>query len=216
MFCRTAGLLTLSTLLAIAADPRIVYSKYFKGSTPEFVVITIEKSGHSTYKQASDDEQPLQFQLTEADAAQVFDLAAKLDHFSHALESPLKVANMGTKTFRYEDGPAVTEVKFNFTEDPNGRVLGDWFERINETEMNFINLERTVKFDKLGVNQALLELEITYDKKRLLAPEQFLPLLDRIVKNESFMHMSRERAARLAETFRTPAALKAEKAATEK
>jgi hypothetical protein len=47
-------------------------------------------------------------------------------------------------------------------------------------------------------------VEVTLDKKRLVAPDQFLPLLDRIVKNDSFMHMSRERAARLAEIFRTP------------
>jgi hypothetical protein len=212
-FSWTAGLLALSATLVMAAEPRIVYSKYFKGSSPEFVVITVEKSGHSTYKEARDDEQPLQFQLTEAGAAQIFDLASKLDHFSHALESPAKVANMGMKTFRYEDGPAATEVKFNYTEDPNGRLLGDWFERISETEQDYIGLERTVKFDKLGVNQALIEIEISYDKKRLLAPEQFLPLLDRIIKNESFMHMSRERAARLAELFRTPPSLKS---ATEK
>jgi hypothetical protein len=73
-----------------------------------------------------------------------------------------------------------------------------------------------VKFDRLGVNQALLLVEATFDRKQLVAPEQFLPLLDRVSKNESFMHMSRERAARLAEVFRNPPALKAEKAATDK
>jgi hypothetical protein len=201
-FSWLAAALALTATLAMAGEPRIVYSKFFKGSYPEFVVITVEKSGHCTYKQASDDEQPLQFQLTAADAGQIFDLAAKLDHFAHPLESPLKVANMGMKTFRYEDGSTPTEVKFNFTEDASGRSLADWFERINESEMNYIDLERTVKFDHLGVNQALLAVEITYDKKRLVAPEQFLPLLDRIIKNESYMHMSRERAARLADTFR--------------
>jgi hypothetical protein len=201
---RLPVLLVLAAALATAAEPRIVYSKYFKGSSPELAVITLEKSGHATYKEAQDDERPLQFQLSGADAAQIFDLAAKLDRFSHPLESPAKVANMGMKTFRYEDGPAVTEVKFNYTEDFNGRLLGDCFERIAETEQVYINLERSVKFDKLGVNQALLLVEVTLDKKRLVAPDQFLPLLDRIVKNDSFMHMSRERAARLAEIFRTP------------
>ena len=59
-----------------------------------------------------------------------------------------------------------------------------------------------MKYDKLGVNQELMNLEITYDQKRLIAPDQFLPLLDRVAKNESYLHMSRERAARLADTFR--------------
>ena len=73
-----------------------------------------------------------------------------------------------------------------------------------------------MKFDKLGVNQALLLLQMTYEKKRLLAPEQFLPLLDRVIKNESFMHMSRERASGLADLFRNPAAGKAEGASNDK
>jgi hypothetical protein len=33
------------------------------------------------------------------------------------------------------------------------------FERVIETEQLFINLERAVRFDKLGVNQALLRLK---------------------------------------------------------
>jgi len=39
---------------------------------------------------------------------------------------------------------------------------------------------------------------------RLAAREQFLPLLDRVAKNETFMHMARARAAELAEYIRNP------------
>jgi hypothetical protein len=35
-----------------------------------------------------------------------------------------------------------------------------------------------------------------------VAPEQFLNLLDRVAKNESYLHMARERAALLAQMFR--------------
>jgi hypothetical protein len=37
-----------------------------------------------------------------------------------------------------------------------------------------------------------------------VAPEQFLPMLDRIVKNETYMHQSRARAAEIAEAIRNP------------
>jgi len=125
-----------------------------------------------------------------------------LGHFNHPLESPLKVAFMGMKTFRFEAGPEKQEVKFNYSEDPDAQALLDWFERISESEEHVINLERTVKYDKLGVNEALLLLQISYERKRLVAPQQFLPLLDRVVKNDSYMHMARERAAGLAEAIR--------------
>ena len=52
------------------------------------------------------------------------------------------------------------------------------------------------------MQNALLLLETTRDQKRLIAPEQFLPLLDRVVKNESYMHMARERAAVFANAIR--------------
>jgi hypothetical protein len=40
--------------------------------------------------------------------------------------------------------------------------------------------------------------------KQLAAPQQFVPLLTRVATHESFMHLARERAARLKEEF-TPA-----------
>ncbi len=184
--------------------PTVFYSKYFKGSVPEYVDITVEKSGKVTFREAVDDERPIHFDLPPTQAAEIFELTDKLGRFSKPLESPAKVAHMGMKTFRYEDAPAKTEVKFNFTEDLDARMLADWFERIVETEQGYANLERAVKFDKLGVNQALLQVQVTQERKRLIAPEQFLPLLDRVAKNEGFMHMSRERAASLAEAFRNP------------
>ena len=39
-----------------------------------------------------------------------------------------------------------------------------------------------------------------------MALEQYLPMLDRIAKNESFMHTARTHAAALAEAIRNPKA----------
>jgi hypothetical protein len=200
---RLATLLFLSTTLALA-EPKLFYSKFFKGSTPEFVAITLERSGQVTYQEAKDDDNPIKVQLAPADTQEIFGLADKLDRFQRPIESGLKVANMGTKTFRFEDGNDRHEIQFNFSQDVSAQALLDWFERITESERHFIELDRTVHYDKLGVNDILLQLQITYEHKRLVAPEQFLPLLDRIAKNESFLHISRERAAGLTESIRKP------------
>jgi hypothetical protein len=65
-------------------------------------------------------------------------------------------------------------------------------------------LERTARYDKLGVNDALLVLDISMEHKRVVAAQQFLPLLDRIAKNDSYLHIARERASALAEAIRKP------------
>jgi hypothetical protein len=196
---------------AHAASPRLTFSKSFPGSLPPFEEITVDRSGAGQYQEDPKDEDPVKFQITEAQAGEMFGLADKLDHFSHPLESRLKVAKMGLKTFRYEaDGSdetkagetRATEVKFNYTEDPDAKGLSDWFEWIAASERSLIKLETAVKFDKLGVQEAILQIEVLRDQKQLIAPEQFLPMLDRVAKNESFLHMARERAAALAESIR--------------
>lgn len=196
----------LAALLAFAAlapaAPRIFYSKSFPGSTPAYVEITLEESGEVVYKEAPDDQQPLKFKLSEADTKQIFELAAKLDHFKRELESGLKVAKMGDKTYRWEDGATKHEVKFNFTIDLDGKAIQEWFERISETEQHVISLERAVRFDKLGVNKVLLQFQAAMERGRLVSSDQFLPFLDRVAKNESYLNMARERAASLAATIR--------------
>ncbi|HVW83760.1 MAG TPA: hypothetical protein VHB50_03740 [Bryobacteraceae bacterium] len=185
--------------------PRITFSKSFPGSVPAYVEITIDQSGAGEYKEDAKDDNPLKFQLKQPDSAAIFALGDKLDHFTHPLEAGGKVANMGMKTFRYQgpDGES-HEVKFNFSEDLEAKSLLDWFERISETERSLIDLERAVRFDKLGVQDAILRIEVARDQKRLVAEEQFLPMLDRVVKSESYLHMARSRAAALAESIRAP------------
>ena len=197
--------------ITATAAPRLFYSKYFKGSVPEYVSITVERNGDVVYQESKTDDNPIKLHLPDADVQELFGLADKLERFQHPLESGLKVAHMGTKTFRFEDGVEKHEVEFNYSSDPMAQAMWDWFERIAESEGLLMNLERAVRYDKLGTNDALLLLHISYDHKRLVAPEQFLTLLDRVAKNESFVHIARERAAALAETFRKPATTQQEK-----
>ncbi len=194
----------LAALLAAAEqDPaRIWYSKSFPGSSPPFVAIMVDEKGRGEYREAPDEENPLKFQLGEAETREIFSLVEKLDYFRRPLEGNLKVAFTGTKTFRYERGSRRHEVQFNYSTDPDARALWDFFERITETEKLLLQLERAARYDRLGVNQVILQLEVAHDRNRLVARDQFVALLERIAKNESYVNMARERAARLAEVFR--------------
>src|SRR5271170_4225300 len=96
------GLLLLSS--GLCAAPRLFYSKYFKGSVPEYVAITVEHYGQVTYQEAKEDDNPIKIQLDRASTRQMFDLAEKLGRFQRPVESGLKIANLGLKTFRFEDG----------------------------------------------------------------------------------------------------------------
>jgi hypothetical protein len=186
----------------LAGDPRLFYSKTFPGSMPPYVQITLEKTGEVEYRDAADDENPLKYKLAESEVAEVFGLADKLDHFKTPVESGLKVAFMGKKVFRYESGAEKHEVEFNYSEDPSAKALWEWFERMAESAMHRIDLDRSAKYDKLGVFKALTLLGGALERKRLVGLDQYLPTLDRIIKNESYMHAARARASEIAEFIR--------------
>lgn len=190
--------------LNASGSPRVSYSKSFPGSVPEYVNIVIEKDGRGVYREAPDDESPVEFKLNAEDTSLIFGLAEKLERFKRPLESNLKVANMGMKSLRYEDGDEKNEVKFNYSLDEDAKALADWFERITESQLLHAALERSARFDKLGVNKSLLQIESAYNRNRLVTLDRFLPLLDRVAKNDSYLHMARERAAAIADAFRNP------------
>src|ERR1041384_4541984 len=165
-------ILLFTTALWAADGPRLFFSKSFPGSAPAYMQLTLDKSGNAEYREAPDDELPLKFHLTEADTETIFGLADKLDHFKRPLESALKVAFMGKKTFRWEIGDQKTEIQFNYSEDLSAQALLDWFERMSESAQHRIDLERAAKYDRLGVDKSLRLLWSAMDRKRLVALDQ--------------------------------------------
>lgn len=196
------ALFLLAGSLFAGDNDKLFYSREFPGSTPAYLQVTVTRAGAVEYREAVDDELPVKFKLPAADTEEVFGLAEKLDRFQHPLEAPVKVAFMGTKTFRMEDGAKKTEVKYNYSTDLNAQALQDWFEKMAESAEHRIDVERAAKYDHLGVMKALLLLEGAMDRGRIVAPQQFLPVLDRIVDNENYMHTARARAAEIAENIR--------------
>lgn len=200
--------LLLSALLSAslaAATPKLTYTRSFPGSVPDYIWINIDRTGALEYKESPKDDQPLKAQLQDAEIAPLFDMAEKLGYFKSPLESGLKVANTGKKTFRYEnESGAPTEVTFNYSINETAQALLARFEQIAATEQAYIELNRTIHYDKLGVNDALADIESLWLRKQLIAPRQFLPLLTRISAHESFMHLVRDRAARLKDEFEAP------------
>ena len=194
-------LISLLAAASLFAEPRIQYSKLFPGSKPEWVSVIVMRDGVVEYREAKDEE-PQKLQLEKPDVDMIFAQAEKLGNFAKPLESGLPVARMGEKAYVYEDGATRHEVKFNYSQDADAQTLQDFMERIVETEQTLQNLERAARFDRLGVNQALLQVQMLVERKRIVAPKQFLKMLDRVAKNDVYLNIARDRAAQMAANFR--------------
>jgi hypothetical protein len=144
---------SLGLLLLLVADPVLFYSKSFPGSSPAYVSITLTRDGEAIYKEAPDDETPAKLKLAKEEVDEMYALAEKLEHFKRPLESGLKVAFMGEKTFGWHVDESKQEQKFNYSQDAEANKLLDWFEKITLSEVLFFQLQRTVRYDKLGVHK---------------------------------------------------------------
>ena len=183
----------------------ITFRKIFKSSYPEFVEIKLQQNGMGTYdvRQLDDDANPQPFELSVPVAQKIFELAAKLHNFQGVdLEVHRRVANLGDKTFRYENGAESHEATFNYTLDATANQLLNVFEGLSRQESDLSDLQRTMRYDRLGVNDAMIQIAMDYDGKLLPDPAKFLTLLDQLAADEKFVDIARERARTLAGRIR--------------
>jgi hypothetical protein len=185
---------------------KLTFRRVFKSSTPEFIEVTIrEDSDQSTYeiRQLDDDPGKLVFEVSPALRAKMFELAGQLNHFQgQDLDVHRKIANLGEKTFRWEQGTQANEVKFNYTLNSTASQLLQIFEGLARQQELLMLLERRMKYDRLGINDALLQFESDLNRKLLPEPQRALPTLDQIASDARFVEIGRQRARALAERIR--------------
>lgn len=124
-------------------------------------------------------------------------LESKFLDGSKNFTSPKKVADLGMKTIRFETGQQTREVTFNFTEDKNLREINDFFEYFDEQEKFLFELELALKHDRLGIPKKLDFLERELKANRIVAPERFKPILEKISEDDSLINLARKEARKL-------------------
>jgi hypothetical protein len=183
----------------------ITFRKIFKSSYPEFVEIKLNESGTGTFdiRQLDDSANPQPLTLGPEVAQRIFQLAAALHDFQGIeLEARRRIANLGQKTFRYDKGGESHEVTFNYTTNDTANRLLDIFEGISREEGDISDLQRTMRYDPLGVNDVLTQVLNDYDQKLLPDPHQLLLTLDAIAKNDQIINIARDKARDLAGKIR--------------
>jgi len=187
-------------------DPTITYRRVFKGSNPEFIEIKISDQGKCTYdiRQLSEDADPEPIEVGADVRKKIFETAAAINNFNVGnLDIQKKIANLGQKTFRYENGAEVHETSFNYTINSSATQLMQIFEGLARQQQDLDELEKSAKFDRLGVNDALLQFESDMNHRILPEPERMLAILDQIAADPHFIEIARARARALAERIRT-------------
>jgi hypothetical protein len=205
--CVFGPLIPFAGMAAGSSDPATVtFRKVFKSSYPEFVEIKVNQGGSGTFdiRQLDEETNPMPFEIGAPLAERIFDLAQKLHNFQGLdLDVHRRIANLGEKTFTYQKGVETHRVKFNYTLDESATQLLNIFEGLSRQVSDLSNLERTMRYDHLGVNDVLLQIETDYNNKLLPEPERLLPTLDRLAADSTYIDIARQRARTLASKIRS-------------
>lgn len=191
---------------ASAQSAKLTFRRVFPASSPEFIEITVrEDSDAATYEIRQLDEDPgsAPFEVSSTLRAKMFSYASELHHFQGLdLDVHRKIANLGEKTFRWEQGSQKFETKFNYTLNNAAAQLLQIFEGLARQQEHYVLLARRLKYDRLGINDGLLQLESDFNRGLLPEPSHLVPLLDQIANDSRLVEIARQRARALADRAR--------------
>ncbi len=200
-------LLLFPASLFSADGATITYRRVFKSSSPEFIEIKVGENGACSYdiRQLDEAPSPQPMEVGSLLRAKIFELAAQLNNFrGQQLDIRRRIAYLGEKTFRYEKGGQAYETSFNYTLNVTANQLMQIFEGLARQQEHLATLLRRMKYDRLGVNDALMQFESDLNRKILPEPERMLPTLEQIANDARYVEIARQRARSLAERIRNP------------
>jgi hypothetical protein len=196
-FCLALLALASTFPVSAAGEAVITYRKVFKGSVPESVEITISEAGKCTYdiRQLAEDPKAQEFEVGQQIRDKIFSLAKELNYFRNQdLDVHRKIANLGAKTFRYEKDGVANETTYNYTLNTPATQLQQIFEGLSYQQDHMQTLQRTLKYDRLGLYDALGYLQADLDNGVIPEPEHLLPVLEQIANDSHVIEIARSRA----------------------
>ncbi|HXT24016.1 MAG TPA: hypothetical protein VN749_04200 [Candidatus Eisenbacteria bacterium] len=180
---------------------KVTFRRIFQGSSPEYIELSIwddQKTATYEIRQMDDDPGPAPFEVGEALRTKIFGLTAQLHNFQgQDLDVHRKIANLGEKTFRWEQAGVVHETKFNYTLNQAAAQLLQIFEGLARQQEHYELITRRMRYDRLGIYDALLQFESDLNRGLLPEPQRLVPLLEQISNDPKFVDVARQRARML-------------------
>lgn len=140
------------------------------------------------------------FPMTQMLCHQIFDLAQAASNFGGDFQfRKHKVAFTGDRTLEYISAEAAHKAKYTWSENPSIQKLTAIFEGISTTLEAAPRLQRSYRFDRLGLNEVLSHLVEVADRGWLQEVWLIEPDLKRISADPKVMNIARQRANYLIE-----------------
>jgi hypothetical protein len=173
--------------------------------------ITVHSDGKAHF---SGDPNPLEggasepvqqdFTVSEANRQKIFELAKRLKYFQGNFDYQKKIAQTGQKTLEYQSATNHGSTTYNWSENHDIQELTKLFQAMATTIDYGEKLAFQYRFDKLGMDQRVRELEQLQAEGSVEELAVLEPILRKIADDPSMMHISRLSAKHLLKTMGGP------------
>ncbi|MGB7553003.1 MAG: hypothetical protein WBM04_01420 [Candidatus Korobacteraceae bacterium] len=138
------------------------------------------------------------FTMSEANRTKIFSLAKKLNFFQGDLDSHLKrIAQTGNKTLAYQSATVHGSSSYNWSQNTDVQELTRLFTSIANTIDYGRKLAFGYRYDKLGLDAQLKDLEGLRAKHYAEELNAIEPILRKIADDPNMMNISRQVAQQL-------------------
>jgi len=184
------------------AVPTVTFTFDWPVHPPHYSIV-VDASGRAAYtamagKEGSEDPYVVKFTASRPTRERVFAAAAALNYFQGQFDfTRHRIAFTGSKTLVYADANRRFQTTFNWSENAQLMDLAHLFFGIANTMEGGRRLEFLRRFDRLGLNDQLKEMEEEAKDHYLREVHVIEPVLRQIADDPAIMDLARQRARRL-------------------
>ena len=180
---------------------KITWKKNLTRGRMESYQIEVNENGQVTYQFFPDQGEVVlvNLRLSSKKVDFLLDMFSKADFLNKKKNfvSSRKVASTGINTIRLESGLQQREIVFRYTENKILKKIILFFNQLSQQEQSLFEMDISLKYDRLGILKRLDQLDRYLQRKELIDPKRFIPVLEKISTDKSLINLARKQARQI-------------------
>lgn len=185
---------------ANSPQPTVTFTLDWPSVEPHRYVIAVDSEGNAVYRSwtaesSAEDPYVQKFAVSAAARDRIFTLARQLNYFNGDFEyHKHRVAFTGDKTLAYADSERQYVTRYNWSENGSVMELTTLFQGMSATIESGRHLEHLYRFDRLGLDEELKNLESLAADHQAAELQIIAPVLEQLASDPAVMNMAHQRA----------------------
>lgn len=180
---------------------KITWKKDLTRGRIESYQIEVNENGQVTYQFFPDQGEVVlvNLRLSSKKVDFLLDMFSKADFLNKKKKfvSSRRVSSTGINTIRLESGLQQREIVFRYTENKILKKIILFFNQLSQQEQSLFEMDIALRYDRLGILKRLDQLDRYLQRKELIDPKRFIPVLEKISTDKSLINLAQKQARQI-------------------